>query len=60
MAIAWVSCLPVPGDKAEAGISLGNVSLGPGKVQVADKGRKGEEANVLFVPEASDAKTTAR
>lgn len=59
MAIAWVSCLQAPGDRAEARISLGNVSLGSGKAQVADKGWKGGEGNVLFVPGVADGKTTA-
>lgn len=51
MAIAWVSCLQVPGDRVEAKILLGNVSLGPNKAWVADKG--------LLVPGAPDAKITA-
>lgn len=30
-------------------MSLGNVSLSPGKAQVTDKGRKGGAGTVLFV-----------
>lgn len=59
MAIAWVSCLQALGDGAEASLSLGTLSLIPGKVQVADKVWKGGEERVLFVPGAPDAKTTA-
>lgn len=61
MAIVRVSCLQVPEDKAEAGISLGRVSLGPGRLRLQTRGSgNGEKGNVLFVPGAPDAKTTAR
>lgn len=49
MAIAWVSCLQARAEGAEARMSLGNVSLSPGKAQVTDKGRKGGAGTVLFV-----------
>lgn len=43
---------------AEAKMSLRNVSLSSGKAQVVDKGWKGGEGSVMFVPGAPDAKTT--
>ena len=57
MAIVRVSCLQIP----EARISLGRVNLGPGRLRLQTRGGgSGEKGNVLFVPGASDAKTTAR
>lgn len=45
----------------EAGISLGRVSLGPGRLRLQTRGGgSGEKGNVLFVPGAPDVKTTAR
>lgn len=57
MAIVRVSCLQI----LEARISLGRVNLGPGRLGLQTRGGgSGEKGNVLFVPGASDAKTTAR
>lgn len=47
------------GGGAEASTSLGTLSLSPGKAQAADKVWKGGEGNMLFVPGAPHAETTA-